>query len=206
VNTADPDVARLLDEAVLLPALATVQRPAVTIEVLVAGSKVLRHRVWVDGERAVLVLAVRPGHHQVMVLPPGHLGAALVRMTRVGPRRGSGGQRRTVQPDAPVRLLAADPDVRRAELHEVGATLAWRLRVGWDGEHRDLVAIDGPDGLSVVDDEAGVLLPVSATSLYRVFSTVLPHSSVPGSAPSSASASVHVRAASATADRGRSRQ
>ena len=37
----------------------------------------------------------------------------------------------------------------------------------------DLVAVDGPDGVHVLDEEAGVLLPASATMLYRVFSTVL---------------------------------
>jgi hypothetical protein len=46
--------------------------------------------------------------------------------------------------------------------------------VEWDGEHRDLVVVDGPDGLHVLDDEAGNLVPVSATSLYRVFTTALP--------------------------------
>lgn len=167
-----------LERGGLGPALETLRRPLVTLEVLLAGTSLQRHRAAVDAERAVVLLAVRPGLHQLMVLPPSHLAAALVRITRTGPRRASGGEQRTAPAEAATRLLAADDDVRRQALHESGATLAWRLRVGWGDEHRDLVVVDGPDGLHVVDDEAGALLPVSATSLYRVFSTALPPGAV----------------------------
>lgn len=170
----DPDAVRELERAGLGPALQTLRRPLVTVEVLVAGSSIQHHRAGVDVERAVVLLAVRPGLHQLMVLPPSHLAAALVRMTRTGPRRTAEGEPRTAPADAVERLLSADDAVRRQALQEAGAALAWRLRVGWAGEHRDLVVVDGPDGAHVVDDEGGVLLPVSATSLYRVFSTALP--------------------------------
>lgn len=168
----EPAVAADLDRAGLLPALDTVRRPVVTLEVLVAGATLQLHRVAVDVERAVALLAVRPGVHQLMVLPPSHVAAALARVTRTGPRRASG-TGRAATPGAVTRLFSADADARREVLHELGSTLAWRLRVGWDGEHRDLVVVDGADGLHVVDDE-GALLPVTATTLYRVFSTALP--------------------------------
>lgn len=172
----DPDraVVRDLERAGLGPALETLRHPLVTVEVLVAGATLELHRVAVDAEHAVVLLPVRPGLHQLMVLPPSHLAAALVRMTRTGPRKASGRERRTAPAEARTRLLSPDAGVRRAVLHDVGATRAWRLRVGWDGEHRDLVAVDGPDGAHVLDDEAGALLPASATMLYRVFSTALP--------------------------------
>ena len=170
----DLAVTPALDRAGLRPVMDTVRRPVVTLEVLVAGSSLQLHRVAVDAERAVVLLAVRPGLQQLMVLPPSHVAAALVRVTRTGPRRGSGsGRRRAAPSQAAARLLSVDADVRRDVLHEAGATLAWRLRVGWNGEHRDLVVVDGTDGPHVVDD-GGALLPVSATTLYRVFSTALP--------------------------------
>lgn len=179
VRLDDAGVAALLggddlEQEGLLPAQETLRRPLVTLEVLVAGASLQLHRTAVDAERAVVLLAVRPGLHQLMVLPPSHVAAALVRMTRSGPRRASAGARRAAPTEAVARLLSADGDVRRDVLEEVGATLAWRLRVGWEGRHRDLVAVDGADGLHVVDEDDGALLPVSATSLYRVFSTALP--------------------------------
>lgn len=179
VRLDDAGVAALLDgddleQAGLLPAQETLRRPLVTLEVLVAGASLQLHRTAVDAERAVVLLAVRPGLHQLMVLPPSHVAAALVRMTRSGPRRASAGPRRAAPAGAVARLLSADSDVRRDVLQEAGATLAWRLRVGWEGRHRDLVAVDGADGLHVVDEDEGALLPVSATMLYRVFSTALP--------------------------------
>lgn len=174
----DARTARDLEGAGLAPALDTLRRPVVTVEVLVAGAALQVHRAAVDAEQAVVLLAVRPGLHQLMVLPPSHLAAALVRMTRTGPRRAAGSERRTAPAEASTRLLSADPDVRREVLQEVGAALAWRLRVGWDGEHRDLVVVDGPDGLHVLDEDAGALLPVTATALYRVFSTALPPAAV----------------------------
>lgn len=178
----DPGTARDLARAGLRPALETLRRPLVTLEVLVAGASLQLHRASVDAERAVVLLAVRPGLHQLMVLPPSHLAAALVRMTRTGPRRTSGTQRRTAPAEASTRLLSADAGVRELVLHEAGATLAWRLRVGWDGAHRDLVAVDGPDGLHVLDEDTGTLLPVTATALYRVFTTALPPGALaPGS-------------------------
>ena len=169
-----PGTVRDLERAGLGAALATLRSPVVTLEVLVAGATVQLHRASVDAERAVVLLAVRPGLHQLMVLPPSHLAAALVRMTRIGPRRASRGERRAAPAEAATRLLSADDAVRQGVLQEAAATLAWRLRVGWDGEHRDLVVVDGPDGLHVLDEEAGDLVPVSATSLYRVFTTALP--------------------------------
>lgn len=170
----DPGTLRELDVAGALPALETLRRPLVSMEVVVAGSSLQVHHARVDAERAVLLLAVRPGLHQLMVLPPAHLAAALVRMTRTGPRRSTGTQQRPAPEGTTVRLLSEDRDVRHGVLREVGATFAWRLRVRRDREHRDLLVVDAADGLHVLDDEAGVLRPTTATTLYRVFSTALP--------------------------------
>ena len=85
----DPDAVGELQRAGLGPALETLRQPLVTVDVLVAGTSTQLHRAGVDAERAVVLLAVRPGLHQLMVLPPSHLAAALVRMTRTGPRRAS---------------------------------------------------------------------------------------------------------------------
>lgn len=174
----DPAAARDVDRAGLRPAVDTLRAPLVTVEVLLAGSSLQLHRAAVDRERAVVLLEVRPGLHQLMMLPPSHLAAALVRMTRVGPRRVRPREQRPAPAEASNRLLSSDDAVRHGALQEVGAALAWRLRVGWAGEHRDLVAVDGPDGLHVLDEDGGVLLPVTATALYRVFTTALPPEAV----------------------------
>ena len=163
-----------LAAAGLGPALVTVRRPIVTLEVRVAGSSTQVHRIAVDAERAVVLLAVRPGLHQLMVLPPSHVAAAVVRITRIGPRRSPAGGPRPAPADAVARLLSDDSAVRHDALRAASATLAWRLRAAWDAEHRDLVVVDGTDGMHVLDEEDGALLPVSATTLYRVFSTALP--------------------------------
>jgi len=163
-----------LAAAGLGPALVTVRRPIVTLEVRVAGSSTQVHRIAVDAERAVVLLAVRPGLHQLMVLPPSHVAAAVVRITRTGPRRSPAGGPRPAPADAVARLLSDDSAVRHDALRAASATLAWRLRAAWDAEHRDLVVVDGTDGMHVLDEEDGALLPVSATTLYRVFSTALP--------------------------------
>ena len=163
-----------LAAAGLGPALVTVRRPIVTLEVRVAGSSTQVHRIAVDAERAVVLLAVRPGLHQLMVLPPSHVAAAVVRITRIGPRRSPAGGPRPAPADAVARLLSDDADVRHDALRAASAALAWRLRAAWDAEHRDLVVVDGTDGMHVLDEEDGALLPVSATTLYRVFSTALP--------------------------------
>lgn len=169
----DPVTAQQLAGAAA-PDLEVVRRPVVTVEVVVAGGPRLHHRVWVGRERAVAVLAVRAGLHQLMVLPPSHLAAALVRMTGIGPRRVAGRESRAVAPDTLTRLLGEDADRRRSALRDVRAAVAWQLRVVWAGEERDLGVVDGQDGLYVVDEDAGALRPVSASSLYRVFATALP--------------------------------
>ena len=207
----DDAAAAELAAAGLSPALDTLRRPVVTLEVRVAGSSLQLHRIAVDAERAVVLLAVRPGLHQLMVLPPSHVAAALVRITRTGPRRSPAGAPRPAPVDALSGLLSDDADVRHDALRAASATLAWRLRVAWDAEHRDLVAVDGADGMHVLDEEDGALLPVSATTLYRVFSTALPpepleHSRVDGSAPRRASASAHSVAARRASAPGRSLQ
>lgn len=210
----DPATLRELEAAGVLPALETLRRPLVSMEVVTAGSSLQVHHAMVDAERAVLLLAVPPGLHQLMVLPAAHLAAALVRMTRTGPRRSAATQPRPAPEESTTRLMSEDDAERHGVLREVGATLAWRLRVRWDGEHRDLMVVDCADGWHVLDDEAGALLPTSATMLYRLFSTALPpwdqasrrHSSVDGAAPRSASASEQIVAARRDSARPRTAQ
>jgi hypothetical protein len=173
-DVVDASTARDLERAGLRPAMDTLREPLVTLEVLVAGTSLQVHRAAVDAGRAVLLLAVRPGLHQLMVLPPSHLAAALVRMTRVGPRRVPAREPRPAPAGGSTGLLSADAGVRQRALEEAAATLAWRLRVGWDGEHRDVVAVDGPAGPHVLDEDARLLVPVTATSIYRIFATALP--------------------------------
>jgi hypothetical protein len=162
------------DQLGLAPALETLRNPLITLEVLVAGDAVQHHRVAVDIDRAVLLLAVRPGLNQLMVLPPAHLAAALTRITRIGPRRHAAAGSQQVPTQFASALLDSGADVRRVALDEVGANVVWRLRVDRPEGQHDLIVVDGPSGIRVLDDEQHVVLPTSATTLYRVFATALP--------------------------------
>lgn len=176
----DPGVLRLDDEA-LSAYLGAVARADVELDLVVAGtSSVLRHRVLAVPDEAVVVLGVRPGLHQVMLLPPAHVAAALVRMTRLRPRSTDDRVVRPLPAAGAGTLVADDAAIRLPAMHEVGADFAWRLAVTWaDGERRELIAVDGVDGLFWADPVAGVLGPVSNTMAYRAFSTVLTAREVP---------------------------
>lgn len=174
----DPELVAALDAAgatslVDAALLDTAREPEVVLDLVVAGtSTMLAHRAWVDPDRAVVVLGVRPGLHQLMVLPPAHLAAALVRMTRLRPRR-TGPRTPRSHPSAGLAaLVSADAGVRGSALGEVDAGFAWRLGVAWAGSRRsEITAVDGRDGLFWADD--GALHPVSNTTAYRAFATVL---------------------------------
>lgn len=173
-NSEVPGVLRV-DDAELASFLHTVGRAEVELDLVVAGSSVaLTHRLLAAPDRAVVVLGVRSGLHQVMQMPPSHLAAALVRLTRMRPRR-TGERRHRRYPTAGLSaLVAADPEVRLPALAEAGASFAWRLDVTWaDGQSSTVSAIDGKDGLFWADRTDQVLRPVSNTMAYRVFTTVL---------------------------------
>jgi hypothetical protein len=129
------------------PALAVLDDPLVTLSLEVAGPEVgLRHRGWIDRDTATLLIGVRPDVFQVISLPPAFLTAALVRLTRIRPRRPGGD----------------------------GPGFGWQLDAVWPGGSRHLVATDGPDGLRLADPGSGALRPASNTEVYRILSTLLP--------------------------------
>ena len=129
------------------PALAVVDAPLVTVTLRVTGPEVsLEHRGWIDRERATLLVGVKPELFQVISVPPAFLTAALVRLTRIRPRR---------------------PD-------DHGPHFEWELHAAWPGGARTLVAQDGPGGLRLADPLDGSLRPVSNTVAYRILSTLLP--------------------------------
>lgn len=171
---ADPGVLRLDDEG-LASYVSTVARAEVELDLVVAGtSGVLRHRVLAVVDEAVVVLGVRTGMHQVMVLPPAHVAAALVRMTRLRPRPTGDRAGRPFPTAGLAALVADDPAVRLPALREVGAGFAWRLGVTWASDERlEVTAVDGAGGLFWADPVDEVLAPVSNTMAYRAFTTVL---------------------------------
>lgn len=154
--------------------LTTLADPVVEVVLEVASApQVLRHRVWLRPGHAVLVLAVRPGLLQLVEQPPDRLTAALVRLTRMRPRRRRAAGTTSLPGDRLPELVAAGPDVRRAALADAGADFAWRLRATWDGGGRLLTAVDGPRGLHLAGPD-GSLVPTSNTEAYRILSVLLP--------------------------------
>ncbi|NYD58042.1 hypothetical protein BKA08_002280 [Nocardioides marinisabuli] len=209
------------------PVAEVAREHAVAVDLVVAGPTLLRHRAWAAPDRMAVVLAVQPGLHQVMMLPPSHLAVSLVRLTRPGvARRGPRVER--VYPARELdRLLSTDPAVRADALELAGASRAWRLEVSSPGRRVEVVAVDGAHGPFLADPGADLLRPVDATSLYRVFSTLLPsadplprspggsepraqgpawRSTASGEAPRTSSAATHSRAAAADSETGRTRQ
>ena len=89
---------------------------------------------------------MHPGEVQELSFPPAFLTAALVRLTRMRPRR----------PDA------------------TGPDFAWELSATWDGGSRHLIATDGPDGIRITDPVDGSARPATNTEVYRILSTLLP--------------------------------
>lgn len=161
----------------LATVLDTIAQAVATLELTVAGPEArLVHAGWLVPGMAVLRLAVRPGLHQLMTIDPAHLTAALVRATRMRPRRlpERTGARAVADPAA---LVAADDARRRQALREVGGGFAWHLELAWADGARSLTAADGPAGLHLLEPD-GRLHPVSNTGAYRVLSTLLPPEAV----------------------------
>lgn len=173
-GAADPEVARVLGTGRLRDALGSVAAPLVTLEVVVAGAgHRLRHRVWVGAEHVLVRAALSSEVSQLMVLPPGHLAAALTRLTRLVPRRVGARSARELEVSA-TSLVAPDPETRAGALAGVGADVAWCLDVWWDGRRQRLAGVHGHEGTWLVDDDADLLRPASPTAVYRLFTAVLP--------------------------------
>lgn len=170
----DPTTTQRLAAAGLGSALDALHDPVVTLDLVVAGTSRLEHRVWVTADCATAVLGVRPGRHQLLVLPPSHLTAGLVRMTRLRPRR-TGDRQDRPWPRSDLHVLVDhDPQVRASALERAGAGHAWQLGVTWGDERREVTATDGTGGPFLADPDRELLRPVSNTAVYRIFSTALP--------------------------------
>jgi hypothetical protein len=154
--------------------IAAIARPAARVRIVVAGPTLrLTHDAWLVPGLGVLRLAVRPGLHQLMTLPPAHLTAALVRTVRMRPRRLPERAEPESAPPEAAALLDEREAVRAVTLSDVGADVAWRVELDWTGGRRSLTAVDGPRGLHVLEPE-GRLRPASNTEAYRILSTLVP--------------------------------
>ena len=118
---------------------------ALTLTVTGPGVR-LEHRARIDRDVVLLDAEVHPGQLQELSFPPAFLTAALVRLTRMRPRR---------------------PD-------DAGPDFAWDLTLEWDGGMRRLSATDGPGGIRLTDPVDGSERPASNTEVYRILSTLLP--------------------------------
>jgi len=117
---------------------------ALTLRVVGPESQ-LEHRARIDRDVVLLDAEVHPGQLQELSFPPAFLTAALVRLTRMRPRR---------------------PD-------DTGPDFSWELEVEWEGGSRRLAATDGPSGIRLTDPVDGSQRPASNTEVYRILSTLL---------------------------------
>lgn len=151
------------------------------LDLVVAGPDTrLTHRLDVGPEACTLLLGVHEGTHQRVEEARGLVPAALVRLTRLRPRRVTDpAPPMAADDDLVAALVAEDAGVRRRALERVGAEVAWRLT----GDVPALTAVDGPAGLLLLED--GVLRPTTNTAVYR---RLVSYVNDAGSAPSTASA------------------
>lgn len=118
----------------------------VSLTLTVVGPEVrLEHRARIDPDVVLLDAEVHPGEIRELSFPPAFLTAALVRLTRMRPRR---------------------PD-------DTGPDFSWELDIEWDGGSRRLAATDGPSGIRITDPVDGSQRPMSNTEVYRILSTLL---------------------------------
>ncbi len=170
-----PEVADALGDGRLAAALPVLADPLVRVSLVVASSDVrLEHRAWVSPDHLVLALGVRPGLVQLHAQDPAYLTAALVRLTRMRPRRVEERPEVAFPTERLPELVAEDGGVRAPALADAGADLAWRLEARWHDGERLLTAVDGRHGVRLADPATARLRPVSNTVAYRVLSTLLP--------------------------------
>jgi len=155
--------------------LRAVLDPLVRVDLVVAGRSVRQqHRAWVTYDVATLLLSVTDGEQQLMHLPPAFLTSALVRLTRLRPRRTAEPGVHEMPAERLDDLVAPDEGVRRAALDAASAEVGWRLHAMWSGGERLMHAVDGPRGIHLADPATRPLRGASNTFVYRVLSTLLP--------------------------------
>ena len=169
-----PEMVALVATGELEPTLRAIGAPAATLTLTVAGEESrLVHRGWLQPGVAALLLGLRPGLFQLQTQDPSYLTAALVRLTRMAPRRLPERSPAPFPSAGLAALTGGDAERRRAALAEVSAGFAWHLELAWPGGLRTLTAVDGTRGLHLADPR-GILTPVSNTLVYRALSTLLP--------------------------------
>ncbi|MGH3412274.1 MAG: hypothetical protein ACRDPH_04245 [Marmoricola sp.] len=147
--------------------------PVVELSLVIADTGLRQvHRGWLNLESGLLLLAVRGDERQVLSCPPAFLASMLARLVHLGPRKVGA---RGAQPltDEAVSDLCGDNDVeRQAALAATDARYAWQLTASWEGGGRELIAVDGDDGLYVATDKG--LEPTTASVVYRALTALLP--------------------------------
>lgn len=154
--------------------LIALREPVVSVDLVVASATTrVQHRAFLIDDAGAVLLGVASGLHQLMALPPAYLASALVRMSRLKPRRVAD---RVDVPFPASRLddlVSTDQYRRTVALDDASADLAWRLAL-LSTEHRmDVTATDGPGGVRLAEPGADVLRALTNTAVYRIFSTAL---------------------------------
>lgn len=159
-------------------AVNAARRPGVKVSIEVAGrdSKGL-HFAAADTEMVALMLQVDGPTYQLMAVPPTFFAGSLARLVHLGAARSSGGAAHERASEADVTALFADEqDTRSAALSGFGARLAWTIAVGTVDGSWGMTGIQDSSGHKLLETSghaSGVFTPVSASAIWRMFSSLL---------------------------------
>jgi hypothetical protein len=167
--------------------LSTVVEPVCRLDVCVAGGAArLLHQGWFSTQAAAFLRHVREDEFEFLTVPPEFVPVALARMVRLGPRQaGADREGSEISTACFDDLFSAEATRRTAALRLLGGVAdrrVWRLDLVWPGPEdslagRAVAATDGPDGMCLLEptDESRVVLrPLSATTAWQRFVTMLP--------------------------------
>jgi len=180
-------------------ALAGVREPLLVLQVdLVVAAGGRTHFGWVGAEALALLLPVDDTVWQLLALPVDQLAVSLARIVGLGPGRGGPRSPRDLAANPFDAFFSADRQIRAAALEEHGVDVAWTLGVRSQDEEWLMAAAAGAagpwlcvpapgpapgDGDAVPSggSMAMVAEPVSATEIYRRFTTIVPGLLTPSS-------------------------
>lgn len=175
---------RVLDVPGMAEALDGVRDPLLLLQVdLVVAAGGRTHFGWVGADALALLLPVDDSVWQLMALPVDQVAASLARIVGLGPAAAGPREARALATNPFEQFFAADGAVRSAALADHQVDVAWTMGVRSRADEWLTAAASGPlgswlyvptAGVPAGDGPAMIAQPVSASDLYRRFTTIVP--------------------------------